>query len=98
MRQHSCPRSMLKPPSLVTPLGSLPLRGGFAIDLHTDIIVGHSAQHHGMIAKSLSNLIGVHHVRPVVLPDLSATEIIRSEEHTSELQSPMYLVCRLLLE
>src|SRR5437764_10299173 len=25
-------------------------------------------------------------------------EQIRSEEHTSELQSPMYLVCRLLLE
>src|SRR5437762_9553890 len=34
--------------------------------------------------------------------DLAATtsfeEIARSEEHTSELQSPMYLVCRLLLE
>src|SRR5437764_12578678 len=28
----------------------------------------------------------------------SDTEIVRSEEHTSELQSPMYLVCRLLLE
>src|SRR5437762_8433399 len=27
-----------------------------------------------------------------------AEEEIRSEEHTSELQSPMYLVCRLLLE
>src|SRR5437762_5011634 len=26
------------------------------------------------------------------------TIAIRSEEHTSELQSPMYLVCRLLLE
>src|SRR5437762_10483783 len=26
------------------------------------------------------------------------TEMERSEEHTSELQSPMYLVCRLLLE
>src|SRR5437762_10948192 len=26
------------------------------------------------------------------------TEQVRSEEHTSELQSPMYLVCRLLLE
>src|SRR5437879_8737647 len=26
------------------------------------------------------------------------TRIPRSEEHTSELQSPMYLVCRLLLE
>src|SRR5437762_13153480 len=25
-------------------------------------------------------------------------EVDRSEEHTSELQSPMYLVCRLLLE
>src|SRR5437762_6850253 len=29
-------------------------------------------------------------------PPLSGAE--RSEEHTSELQSPMYLVCRLLLE
>src|SRR5437762_8692528 len=28
----------------------------------------------------------------------SAAEQLRSEEHTSELQSPMYLVCRLLLE
>src|SRR5437762_6732952 len=27
-----------------------------------------------------------------------AHDRIRSEEHTSELQSPMYLVCRLLLE
>src|SRR5437763_10155386 len=27
-----------------------------------------------------------------------AASIGRSEEHTSELQSPMYLVCRLLLE
>src|SRR5437879_8730007 len=27
-----------------------------------------------------------------------ASACVRSEEHTSELQSPMYLVCRLLLE
>src|SRR5437762_9246459 len=27
-----------------------------------------------------------------------ALMFVRSEEHTSELQSPMYLVCRLLLE
>src|SRR5437763_11452808 len=27
-----------------------------------------------------------------------AEDDVRSEEHTSELQSPMYLVCRLLLE
>src|SRR5437879_10646763 len=29
---------------------------------------------------------------------LDCSERRRSEEHTSELQSPMYLVCRLLLE
>src|SRR5437762_7053516 len=29
---------------------------------------------------------------------LRVLHVIRSEEHTSELQSPMYLVCRLLLE
>src|SRR5436189_3792067 len=29
---------------------------------------------------------------------LTSLGIKRSEEHTSELQSPMYLVCRLLLE
>ena len=30
--------------------------------------------------------------------NLAFVPIFRSEEHTSELQSPMYLVCRLLLE
>src|SRR5437879_9484416 len=29
---------------------------------------------------------------------VDVTDTFRSEEHTSELQSPMYLVCRLLLE
>src|SRR5437879_6113823 len=32
------------------------------------------------------------------LIDYRFARIHRSEEHTSELQSPMYLVCRLLLE
>src|SRR5437762_7727011 len=31
-------------------------------------------------------------------PPRYAKDVKRSEEHTSELQSPMYLVCRLLLE
>src|SRR5437762_7534750 len=39
-------------------------------------------------AQITAGLIGA------ALADLAA----RSEEHTSELQSPMYLVCRLLLE
>src|SRR5437762_9522385 len=33
-----------------------------------------------------------------VLLSVTNRPIWRSEEHTSELQSPMYLVCRLLLE
>src|SRR3712207_7249819 len=32
------------------------------------------------------------------LPDAVARQLQRSEEHTSELQSRQYLVCRLLLE
>src|ERR1017187_3133802 len=35
------------------------------------------------------------HKVPLATP---TTHHLRSEEHTSELQSPMYLVCRLLLE
>src|SRR5437764_8043254 len=31
-------------------------------------------------------------------PEQAGAARLRSEEHTSELQSPMYLVCRLLLE
>src|SRR3712207_8295055 len=31
-------------------------------------------------------------------PDLTGKKMVRSEEHTSELQSRQYLVCRLLLE
>src|SRR5437762_4672158 len=34
----------------------------------------------------------------VVAFSTTAVRSTRSEEHTSELQSPMYLVCRLLLE
>src|SRR5437763_10844762 len=32
------------------------------------------------------------------IPRNGMADFARSEEHTSELQSPMYLVCRLLLE
>src|SRR5438876_7339550 len=37
---------------------------------------------------------GPHATRPAPRPSLGS----RSEEHTSELQSPVHLVCRLLLE
>src|SRR5438876_89786 len=35
---------------------------------------------------------------PRLLPGIMASTGLRSEEHTSELQSPVHLVCRLLLE
>src|SRR5437879_7505139 len=49
----------------------------------------------------VSNVLGT--VTPVVdivrrARSVNAITVVRSEEHTSELQSPMYLVCRLLLE
>src|SRR5258708_18006705 len=46
--------------------------------------------------------LGVEHdrrVRPAVEPHVRGVAFLeRSEEHTSELQSPDHLVCRLLLE
>src|SRR2546422_6047050 len=36
--------------------------------------------------------------RPVLLVGLAGSAVARSEEHTSELQSRLHLVCRLLLE
>src|SRR5690348_9852001 len=35
---------------------------------------------------------------PVTLSHTAITDMLRSGEHTSELQSPVHLVCRLLLE
>src|SRR3712207_7973688 len=35
---------------------------------------------------------------PPLMPEAPDAPVVRSEEHTSELQSRQYLVCRLLLE
>src|SRR5437762_5386663 len=40
----------------------------------------------------------LRHIQPGAVERREAAGRQRSEEHTSELQSPMYLVCRLLLE
>src|SRR5437879_8729196 len=56
-------------------------------------------ERHAIPAQEASgNHAGSFH--PLVTPDDSVFARLpeRSEEHTSELQSPMYLVCRLLLE
>src|SRR5437764_7597950 len=44
-------------------------------------------------------LPGYEKSKPVRIGNAASRQFqLRSEEHTSELQSPMYLVCRLLLE
>src|SRR5947208_11008042 len=48
--------------------------------------------------KLLGSFCIVEDSRNSVLPNLTSGNFLRSEEHTSELQSPDHLVCRLLLE
>src|SRR3712207_8261892 len=63
------------------------LGGQVEVDEHV-AQVDHVERAHPRQRSSEVALAGVHH----------ATEVARSEEHTSELQSRQYLVCRLLLE
>src|SRR3712207_7641305 len=66
---------------------------------------GHDAQSSIAISCSRERAVGTHAADPKSLRDGCRTMPIgshlthlRSEEHTSELQSRQYLVCRLLLE
>src|SRR5690348_17466651 len=68
------------------PILLAPLAGGYLIWAGTtgnSHFLGHGAGHSVLLA-----LTGV----------VTAIPLMRSEEHTSELQSPVHLVCRLLLE
>src|SRR3712207_7911340 len=51
------------------------------------------------VADRLAQRVGGRRARaPVYRPATTTQADVRSEEHTSELQSRQYLVCRLLLE
>src|SRR3712207_8985721 len=54
----------------------------------------------GLAAGIMTTIGGLGHALPYLIPDFWTATILatRSEEHTSELQSRQYLVCRLLLE
>src|SRR3712207_8711121 len=56
----------------------------------------------GEVVPHVRDLALVREVDPVPLEDVGHLQLedllVRSEEHTSELQSRQYLVCRLLLE
>src|SRR5437879_11047664 len=82
------------PASRIRPRAGLVLTGG-----------GARAAYQVGVVKAVRDILGnpVKNPFPIVCGTSAgainaATLAVRSEEHTSELQSPMYLVCRLLLE
>src|SRR3712207_6775661 len=66
-----------------------------SVDLVRGVEIGVEAVHdHNQLVGLRTALLRVHDERPVE----PLLDVFRSEEHTSELQSRQYLVCRLLLE
>src|SRR5437764_9281810 len=64
---------------------------------YTTLFRSHATETHLQILSELAQMFSDKSVREALLTCTDPLEA-RSEEHTSELQSPMYLVCRLLLE
>src|SRR5258707_4554779 len=58
------------------------------------LLEGHAAQIHSKRLLAVSRLLP----RGLLLWPVVVDVVLRSEEHTSELQSRQYLVCRLLLD
>src|SRR2546426_4778833 len=81
--------------NLATELAALRQRGGRLFFLG----VGGSAANCSHAVNDFRKLCGIEAYTPVDnVAELTARTNDRSEEHTSELQSPCNLVCRLLLE
>src|SRR5258708_37469281 len=80
-----------------TPTGALTLQTDhqeFTAEL-LDSRAWRGRRHRALEAEGRQQIIAP---MPGKIVDLGGRRIIRSEEHTSELQSPDHLVCRLLLE
>src|SRR5437762_9102006 len=63
----------------------------YTLSLHDALPICFACQHGVLELLAAEKLGSIHSAAPI-------RSQLRSEEHTSELQSPMYLVCRLLLE
>src|SRR3989454_5716049 len=74
---------------------ALTLKAGDTFQLSGEMLA-----HDDLIGKPDGTLVTLSHGRRMlaIRPTLSEYVLKRSEEHTSELQSPCNLVCRLLLE
>src|SRR3712207_6921785 len=69
--------------------GQLALQGGQSSDV---------IQRHSIVSKGENGLPDERRPRLLLIQVDHRHDVPRSEEHTSELQSRQYLVCRLLLE
>src|SRR5256885_9091034 len=69
----------------------------YTLSLHDALPISHPRGQQGGQARCASRLRGQRRIRPVRQAGCHR-RAARSEEHTSELQSPCNLVCRLLLE
>src|SRR5437879_9925784 len=72
--------------------------GGFGIAINAEKVVTCQRDHTLQAVVKRATLRYPDGAGVVLAMRLKGTRSTRSEEHTSELQSPMYLVCRLLLE
>src|SRR5438552_11594467 len=71
----------------------------YTLSLHDALPIS-AAEKQGLVHRDLkpANLMLINPDDPKVMGSDHARVVRRSEEHTSELQSPDHLVCRLLLE
>src|SRR5437762_2762775 len=84
--------AVLRIPAFIVTLGTMGIYRGIALLVTYGKAVVGVPSSFGYLAEG--NLLGIVPV-PLLIVVLvaAATHFLRSEEHTSELQSPMYLVC-----
>src|SRR5207244_1618159 len=88
---------LIKAP-IVDPTVGPALLTGRAAAVFFHEVFGHRAEGHRQKDVSEGQTFSKKVGEQILPPFLSITDDTRSEEHTSELQSPDHLVCRLLLE
>src|SRR3712207_8629499 len=94
------PRSTLFPYTTLF-RSHLPARPKHPLDLDAEefrVVVDPSGEAPALVRIDAGNGIGRLDTGHCIIPLYDRTIRVRSEEHTSELQSRQYLVCRLLLE
>src|SRR3712207_7391987 len=95
--QRRPPRSPLFPYTTLfrSPRPDVPWRDTTVVELH---VRGYTRRHPEVPPEQRGTYLGLAHPAVVAHLQRIGATAVRSEEHTSELQSRQYLVCRLLLE